>query len=224
VKVFVVHVYDGADRLHDYYVQRSVEAATRKAACDVVEGRFEDLTPGDFDGEVARVAAAVYKEPSVGRYVVRCDAWHAQIDEMHVLPEEEPASASPPPIENAVPPVGHTCATQGRSNCAVCMAFEGKLWDAINQYAVSVGGDPENHVYGNVPRMSAVAAVGAIVGRCVPRALPTNPECQALIGTIGACGTDGHYCSDRCWVIGKLRSAQALVRQYEQRLGIGESR
>jgi hypothetical protein len=60
-KVFVVHIYDAADQLHDYYVHQTAEAATRKAACDVVEGRFEDLAPGDFDAEEARVAAAVYK-------------------------------------------------------------------------------------------------------------------------------------------------------------------
>jgi hypothetical protein len=224
VKVFVVHVYDGAGGLHDYYVHRTAEGATHKAACDVVEGRFEGLDPSDFDSEVARVIAAVCKEPAVGRHVVRCDAWRAEIDEMCVLPEEAPSSVRRPPLTDDPVPVEHTCATQGRSNCAVCMAFEGKLWDAVNRYAVSVGGDPENHVYGNVARMSAVAEVGAIVTRCMPRALPANAECQSIIGTIGACGTDGHYCSDRCWVIGKLRSAQALVRNYEQRLGIGEPR
>ena len=89
MKVFVVHIYDGAERLHDYYVHQTVEGATRKAASDVVAGRFEDLDPDDFAAEVARVIAAVYKEPDVGRYVVRCDAWHAQIDEMYVLPEPE---------------------------------------------------------------------------------------------------------------------------------------
>ena len=88
MKVFVVHVYDGAGQLHDYYVQQTAETATRKAAVDVVGGRFEDLDPVDFAAEVERVTAAVYKEPNVGRYLVRCDAWYAQIDEMHVLPEE----------------------------------------------------------------------------------------------------------------------------------------
>jgi hypothetical protein len=38
------------------------------------------------------------------------------------------------------------------------------LWDAINRYAISVGGDPSKHVYGNVARMQAVADVGKVMG------------------------------------------------------------
>jgi hypothetical protein len=38
------------------------------------------------------------------------------------------------------------------------------LWDAINQYVVSCGGDPSTHVYGNTTRMRAVVTVESIVG------------------------------------------------------------
>jgi hypothetical protein len=100
------------------------------------------------------------------------------------------------------------------------MKFEGDLWEAINRYAISVGGDPANHVYGNDARMTAVADVSTIIGRVYPRAIPINAECQVLIGTIGACGTDGHYCSERCWLIGKARAAEGLLREYLRRLGV----
>lgn len=36
-----------------------------------------------------------------------------------------------------------------------------KLWDAINDYVVACGGDPGSHVYGNIPRMNAVAEVSS---------------------------------------------------------------
>jgi hypothetical protein len=45
------------------------------------------------------------------------------------------------------------------------MQFEDDLWEAINRYAISVGGDPASHVYDNVSRMQAVADVGKIVAR-----------------------------------------------------------
>ena len=39
------------------------------------------------------------------------------------------------------------------------------LWDAINRYVVSCGGDPSKHVNGNTPRMEAVVEVNSIVRR-----------------------------------------------------------
>lgn len=43
-----------------------------------------------------------------------------------------------------------------------------ELWDAINRYVVTCGGDPSRHVYGNTPRMTAVSnietALRALVG------------------------------------------------------------
>jgi len=49
------------------------------------------------------------------------------------------------------------------------MEIESAMWDAINRYAISVGGDPSKHVYGNTPRQQAVADVSAIVARVTSR-------------------------------------------------------
>jgi hypothetical protein len=80
-KIFVVHIYDDADHLHDYYVHRTLDGATRDAAVDVVNGRFEDLDPDDRDLEIKRVIKEAWDEPGVGLRHVRCDAWRAHIDE-----------------------------------------------------------------------------------------------------------------------------------------------
>lgn len=57
----------------------------------------------------------------------------------------------------------HECAVRGRSNCEARMQLEIELWEAINRYASSAGGDPSRRVYGNVPRMQAVADVNMAV-------------------------------------------------------------
>lgn len=120
----------------------------------------------------------------------------------------------------------HTCPVQGRSACAPCMQFEVALWNAINRYAISVGGNPAKHIEDNVARMQAVADVGTIVRHAhlvePPDDLPTNPDCQGVIGTIGACGSEDYYCSDRCWTIGRLQAARVQVTEYERRLGLAE--
>lgn len=85
MKVFVVHVYDAADKLHDYYVHQTALEAVRSAATDVVSGRFEDGDPGLLEVELQRVIDAVWEEPGVGRRHVRCHSWHAHVDEMQVL-------------------------------------------------------------------------------------------------------------------------------------------
>lgn len=85
MKVFVVHVYDAADHLYDYYMHQTSEGAARHAATDVVNGRFQDADPDHFEVEFRRVVDAIYEEPGVGRRHVRCDAWRAHIDEMEVL-------------------------------------------------------------------------------------------------------------------------------------------
>lgn len=85
MKVYVVHVYDAADHLHDYYVHGTIEGALRHASRDVVDGRFEDADPDFAETERARVLRTIYTEPSVGRSHVRCDSWHAHVDEMQVL-------------------------------------------------------------------------------------------------------------------------------------------
>lgn len=38
-----------------------------------------------------------------------------------------------------------------------------RLWDEINRYVVTCGGDPSKHVYGNTSRMAAVAGVERVV-------------------------------------------------------------
>lgn len=86
MKVFVTHVYDAADHLHDYYVHGTIDAAVHQAANDVVAGRFEDLDQEGREAEVRRVIDATSVEPGVGRRHVRCDAWCAHVDEMQVLP------------------------------------------------------------------------------------------------------------------------------------------
>jgi len=60
---------------------------------------------------------------------------------------------------------GHTCATHDPSCCDPCMQLETELWNAVNDYAISVGGDPSRHVHGNTPRMQAVVAVVRVVER-----------------------------------------------------------
>lgn len=38
-----------------------------------------------------------------------------------------------------------------------------ELWNAVNDYATACGGDPSQHVYGNAPRMAAVAKVHDLI-------------------------------------------------------------
>ena len=85
MKVFVVHIYDAADKLHDYYIHQRWDLAVRQAASDVIRGRFEDADPDFIAAEFSRVLAAVDVEPSTGRRHVRCDSWRAHVDEMQVL-------------------------------------------------------------------------------------------------------------------------------------------
>lgn len=41
------------------------------------------------------------------------------------------------------------------------------LYEAINEYVVSCGGDPSRHVYGNTARQKAVSRINGIVERIV---------------------------------------------------------
>lgn len=43
------------------------------------------------------------------------------------------------------------------------------LWDAINRYATTCGGDPSQHVYGNTPRMTAVADTNRVIHNLAAR-------------------------------------------------------
>ena len=128
--------------------------------------------------------------------------------------------------------IEHTCDVAGRSPCDPCVQLEAALWDAINQYAISVGGDPSSHIYGNVPRMQAVVDVGVVIGELCAAArarthdggLPVNPDCTGTVGRdFVPCGEAGYYCSDRCWTIGRLVATRALVVDYERQLGVNAS-
>lgn len=83
-KVFVVHVYDPADHLHDYYVHATLEGASRQAVIDVVAGRFPSSAPDFLEDERVRVSRNIFAEPGVHRRHLRCDGWRAHIDEMQV--------------------------------------------------------------------------------------------------------------------------------------------
>lgn len=54
-----------------------------------------------------------------------------------------------------------------------------KLWDAINTYVTTCGGDPAKHVYGNIKRMQAVVDVENIVVEVEERvAAEVEDECE----------------------------------------------
>src|SRR5262249_18514651 len=110
-----------------------------------------DLDPRDLETEVRRVIAAAHQEPGGVRRHARCDAWHAHIDEMQVAVELSR---------------DHTCTISGKTNCAPCMEFEVELWDAINRYTATCGGDLDCV---NGPRMQAVVAVNEVVAKAILR-------------------------------------------------------
>jgi peptidyl-tRNA hydrolase len=82
--VFVVHIYDAADKLHAYFVYGALKIATNVAATHVVAGRYQHADPAFYWAEVKRAAHAVQIEPGTGRRIVHCDSWTAHIDEMKV--------------------------------------------------------------------------------------------------------------------------------------------
>lgn len=105
----------------------------------------------------------------------------AVLDE--VLPHTDPRPAAaaidaviatvpkPAPQHHAAP----TCDSFER------MRFQNLLWDAINRYATSCGGDPSDHVYGNTSRQQAVASVNNAVRDFVlpPDSTSLAPDVQA---------------------------------------------
>ena len=64
-----------------------------------------------------------------------------------------------------------------------------KLWDAINAYVVACGGDPSRHVYGNTPRMDAVAEVERAVDGSDPRRDAPAWLMRAVLWALPADGT-----------------------------------
>jgi hypothetical protein len=63
------------------------------------------------------------------------------------------------------------------------------LWEAINRYAISVGGDPSEHVHDNTPRMQAVADVeGALAALVLKFGVLDEAPLRWLLGP----GSEAH--------------------------------
>lgn len=105
----------------------------------------------------------------------------------------------------------HTCATTGRSSCQPCLQLEMELWNAINRYATSVGGDPSRHAYGNVPRMQAVADVGKIMDRVGAR---QRIDDLVVTDLVKSCDAAAAADCDRGAEISRLRAALTDVRGF----------
>jgi hypothetical protein len=61
-------------------------------------------------------------------------------------------------------------------------AAENALWDAINRYAMSCGGDPSDHVHGNTLRQQAVVEVSEAVSEIVRACDADVSAFSALLG------------------------------------------
>ena len=59
-----------------------------------------------------------------------------------------------------------------------------RLWDAINRYVQTCGGDPSKHVYGNTARQRAVAEVEQVLRDEAP-AEPERPPDVVLRAMLG---------------------------------------
>lgn len=84
MKIYLVHVYDGAGKLWDYYPCLTLDGALTAAIDAVVAGRFADAEASFREVERRRVLDAIYED--VGRWHARCDAWLAHVDEMEARP------------------------------------------------------------------------------------------------------------------------------------------
>lgn len=60
------------------------------------------------------------------------------------------------------------------------------LWNYINEYAVTVGGRPDRHVYGNVSRQMAVCRVEGVLSPLVVAMNEALDEIEAIILAIAA--------------------------------------
>lgn len=58
-------------------------------------------------------------------------------------------------------------------------AWKVDLWNAINKYVQTCGGDPSKHVYGNMPRQLAVVDVEKAVADAVAEAVAAEREACA---------------------------------------------
>jgi hypothetical protein len=103
----------------------------------------------------------------------------------------------------------HTC--ENGSRCEPCMQLEVDLWDAINHYAVTVGGDPSRHIYGHDARMQAVADVGKVLARVRSRERIDDIVVDELVrGSNAAAGAACKLTSE----VARLREALVEVRGF----------
>jgi hypothetical protein len=86
-----------------------------------------------------------------------------------------------------------------------------ELWNAINRYAVAVGGDPSKHVYGNGPRMDAVADVGKILAKVSSQQQIDDITVEELAKGSGAAAATACSRGDE---IERLRAALREVRVF----------
>lgn len=105
----------------------------------------------------------------------------------------------------------HTCEIGGYSTCEPCTLLEIELWDAINGYAMAVGGDPRRHAHGHDARMQAVAEVGKIVAKVRSRQLIDDIVVEDLVK--GENGAAAAAC-ERGAEISRLRAALIDVRGF----------
>ena len=103
----------------------------------------------------------------------------------------------------------HTCEAGGR--CEPCMQLEVELWDAINHYATTVGGDPSRHIYGHDARMQAVADVGKVLARVRSRERIADSVVDELVkGSNAAAAAACRLTSE----VARLRDMLTFVRGF----------
>jgi hypothetical protein len=109
-----------------------------------------------------------------------------------------------------------------------------RLWTAIDRYTVSCGGEPDKHIYGNTPRMSAVAEVEAVVAEAMASGDTSSPwlpiaECaeleegEYLVAYAKGRGSPAHrrvvYWTGSEWWAGKESRVPLSAPQFIHRMG-----
>lgn len=99
-EIFLVHVYDAADNLIDYYPCQTREAALGQAAADVVAGHHsisdhfnkafsqtDRRSPEKYSAVTRKTREDAHKEPGgIRRWHVQCGEWRAHVDALEMLP------------------------------------------------------------------------------------------------------------------------------------------
>jgi hypothetical protein len=91
------------------------------------------------------------------------------------------------------------------------MQLEVELWNAINSYAIAVGGDPSRHVYGHDARMQAVVEVGKVIARVRSRERIDDIVVEDLVKGSNAAAAAA---CERGVEISRLRAALIDVRGF----------